>query len=280
MEKRKLSVCRFFGFLGSAPAKVDWHLARAGNSLLAQSRRDRAGDSHRDGWGIGYYVGGFPIVAWSASPAPDDGKFLIVAHSVCAHAVIAHVRDASVGVPALANTHPFTYGRWLFAHNGTVRQFDRVAPTLINEIPPALLTWRRGDTDSELVFYWLLAHLIRAGLDVTQPCADSTALSEIIAAAVKELGRRCDQAEADGEPSRLNLLLTDGSILLATRWRHSLYWSERRSSPLRSAFTSNAKDRRGIVVVSEPIDEEPWQEVADHSLLTVDSSLQVSVRAL
>lgn len=273
-------MCRFFGFLGSAPAKVDWHLARAGNSLLAQSRRDRAGDCHLDGWGIGYYVGGFPIVAWSASPAPDDGKFLIAAHSVRGHAVIAHVRDASVGVPALVNTHPFTFGRWLFAHNGTVRPFERVAPTLIAEIPPALLTWRQGGTDSELVFYWLLARLMHAGIDISQPCVDFAATTAIMATAIKELGRRCDQAEAEGEPSRLNVLLTDGSMLLATRWRHSLYWSERRGSPFRSTFVSNARDRRGIVVASEPIDEEPWQEVADHSLLTIDSSLQVSIRAL
>jgi glutamine amidotransferase len=269
-------MCRFFGYLGSAPAKVDWQLARAENSLLAQSRRDRAGDSHRDGWGIGYYINGSPIVAWSPNPAGEDGKFLIAARSVCAHAVIAHVRDASVGAPALVNTHPFTYARWLFAHNGTVRQFEHVAPTLIAEIPTPLLSRRRGDTDSELVFYWLLARMMHAGVDVIQPRADLPALTEIVGVALKDLAGRCDQVKGSDELSRLNILLTDGSFLLATRWRHSLCWSERCAWSLHSSV----KHRSGIFVASEPIDDQPWQEVADLSILSVDPSLQVSIRAL
>jgi glutamine amidotransferase len=272
-------MCRFFGFLGSGPAKIDWHLRRAEYSLLAQSRCDRAGDSHRDGWGIGYYVDEFPVVAWSASPAADDRKFLVVANAIRPHAAIAHVRDASVGVPALINTHPFTYGRWLFAHNGTVRPFERVAPTLISEIPPGLLGLRQGDTDSELVFYWLLARMMKVDLDIVQPHTDFAVLTEVIAAAVKELAARCDEGEVQDEPSRLNILLTNGSNLLATRWRHSLSWSERVPS-LSAGPASKSKSRHGIVVSSEPTDEGQWQEVPDYSLLAVDSSLRVSVRTL
>jgi glutamine amidotransferase len=258
-------MCRFFGLLGSAPAKVDWYLARADHSLLVQSRGDRAGDSHVDGWGIGYYVDGFPVVAWSASAAAADGKFLIVAHAVRARAVIAHVRDASVGGAALVNTHPFTYGRWLFAHNGTVRPFERVAPALTREIPPALLTWRQGNTDSELVFFWLLARLLRAGMDLTRPCADLAGLKQILAAAAKELASLCHESGEQGEPARLNFLLTDGSVLLATRWRHSLCWSRRAKS---------------VLVASEPIDRERWHDVTDGTLLTVDNELQVTMQAM
>jgi len=210
-------------------------------------------------------MNGFPIVAWSASPAPQDGKFLITANAVRAHAGIAHVRDASVGGPALVNTHPFTYGRWLFAHNGTVRPFERVAPTLTGEIPPALLTWRRGNTDSELVFYWLLARLMHAGIDIVSPITDLTALQQVIAAAVNELARRCDGSPDDVEPSKLNFLLTDGTVLLATRWRHTLCWSPR---------------PKAVLVASEPMDQEPWHEVADGTLLSVDTRLQVTMRPL
>jgi predicted glutamine amidotransferase len=258
-------MCRFFGFLGSAPAKVDWYLARAENSLLAQSRRDRTGNSHLDGWGIGYYAGDFPVVAWSASPAPTDGKFLIAAHAVRARAVIAHVRDASVGGASLVNTHPFTYGRWLFAHNGTVTPFEHVAPALTSEIPPALFSWRQGNTDSELVFYWLLARMMRAGMDLGQPCSDLPALRQILSAVVKELASACAQAGDNSEPSKLNFLLTDGSVLLATRWRHSLCWSSRKNS---------------VLVASEAMDQERWHEVADGTLLTVDSRLQVTMQPM
>jgi predicted glutamine amidotransferase len=257
-------MCRFFGFLGSAPAKTDWYLTRAENSLLAQSRHDLSGDSHGDGWGIGHYVNGLPVVAWSAAPASKDGQIEIISRAISSHAVIAHVRDASVGVSALANTHPFPYGPWLFAHNGTVRPFERVAPTLMEEIPAALLSWRRGNTDSELAFYWLLARMSRAGIDPMLPGSAPSVLSQVLAASVTELASRCARA-GNGEPAKFNFLLCDGTNLLATRWGHSLYWSRR----------SN-----GVAIASEPVDPVSWQEVPERSLLCVDSALQVVSESL
>ncbi len=267
-------MCRFFGLLGTGPGKVDWHLVRAKNALVAKSRQDQAGNSHRDGWGIGYYVGRFPIVAWSASPAAEDNKFLITARAIASHAVIAHVRDASVGLPSLANTHPFTHGPWLFAHNGTVRNFAQVAPTLIAEIDPSLQVRRLGDTDSELVFYWLLSRLMRAGINPGQACGDLPQLARIVAAAVPELARRCEPQSPD-EPTRLNFLLTDGTVLLASRWRHSVFWAERLLAVPRRHHRHHA-----VIVASEAIDDDPWQEIPDASLLTVNASLQTSVRLL
>jgi glutamine amidotransferase len=79
------------------------------------------------------------------------------------------------------------------------------------------------------------------------------------------MASRCAQAGDNGEPSKLNFLLTDGSVLLATRWRHSLCWSARKNS---------------LLIASEAMDQERWYEVADETLLTVDSRLQMMMQPL
>lgn len=54
--------------------------------------------------------------------------------------------------------------------------------------------------------------------------------------------------------SRLNLLLTDGSTIVATAWGDSLWYLD--------------EPGRRMVVASEPYDDDPyWREVPDRTLL-------------
>jgi predicted glutamine amidotransferase len=80
---------------------------------------------------------------------------------------VAHVRNRTVGTPALENTHPFKrvlWGRdWVFAHSGTL---PKVKGKPLREFTPV------GDTDSEHAFCWLLAELhaaFPAGYPQEQP---------------------------------------------------------------------------------------------------------------
>jgi glutamine amidotransferase len=181
--------------------------------------------------------------------------------------VLAHVRNGSVGSRALANTHPFVFGRWLFAHNGTVTAFERVGPALAEETHPRFRSARHGSTDSEAVFYWLLSRMTEAGLETGRPCADLLSLTAFVGRAVVELAGRCEGAGAE-EPASLNLLLTDGAVLVASRWGRSLYWQADRFG------------RHNAVIASEPTDASDWHEVPDHSVLSVDGDGRVNCSSL
>ena len=65
---------------------------------------------------------------------------------------MAHVR-ATTGSPVQrSNCHPFDYGKWLFVHNGEIREFDTLHRDLAFAVAPALFPNIRGTTDSELMF--------------------------------------------------------------------------------------------------------------------------------
>lgn len=155
-------MCRLYGFIATEPTKVECSLIRAQNALLKQSRLDSRGFRHPDGWGIAYYVDALPVVERRSGAAYEDLRFDAAAKLVHARIVVAHVRAASVGVPSTANTHPFQLGRWVFAHNGTIRRFEKVGPRLEASTEAAgLLRYRRGTTDSELAFLWILGRIRR-----------------------------------------------------------------------------------------------------------------------
>ncbi len=278
-------MCRLYGFLASAPTKVDCTLVRAQNALLAQSRSDEHGLANPDGWGIGFYLDGKPSVEKRDTAAYEDLHFSAAAARVSARAVVAHVRRATVGRPAPNNTHPFSWGRWTFAHNGTVSAFARVAPELERATDPDLLVARAGTTDSELLFLWLLAELRRAGIDLERSEGETLRLGRWVGESIRRIDRLCSRQEG-AEPAALNILLTDGVGLVGVRWGRSLHWLER--AGVRDcevcghchAPTEAGDGYRAVVVASERISGESWREVPERSLLSVDGSLRVEIEGL
>ncbi len=275
-------MCRLYGFRSNEETKVECTLARAQNALLIQSRGDMRGISHSDGWGIGFYRSNAPAVERRAAAAHADLHFGMAAERVFSETVIAHVRKATVGQPQIANTHPFTHGPWIFAHNGTVTGFEHVAPRMEDEIPPHLCALRRGTTDSELAFYWLLARMERAGISPERPADTLPPLAELLGTAVAELAGWCAEADPTETP-RLNFLLTDGHYLIATRWNHTLYWVERDGirdceiCGIPHVHHTPGFPYRAVIVASEPISHEEWQEVPDRSVVVVDGSVHTRI---
>src|SRR5215813_7542719 len=140
-------MCRLFGFRSNKPTGVHRSLLTEKNSLRAQSAE------HRDGWGIAYYAGTLPEVAHGIGPAHSDPEFERVSSLLSSHAVLAHVRLASIGAVHLRNAHPFQHGRWSFAHNGTISNFHKAQGSLEAKIDPEFLPLLRSETDSERCFY-------------------------------------------------------------------------------------------------------------------------------
>ncbi len=275
-------MCRLYGFRASAPSQVECTLVRAQNALLAQSRTDQRGVANADGWGIGFYGNGTPEIEKCDTAAFQDLRFSEAAQQVHSPTVIAHVRRATVGTSQRANTHPFSFGVWTFAHNGTVTAFDRVAPELERQTEPRLLEHRQGSTDSELVFLWLVGRLADAGLDSEGPCRDLGRLVEVFASSVGALVALSRRLGAT-EPTKLNLLLTDGVVLVASRRGNTLYCVERQGvhdcevcgSP--HLASEGDADYRAAIVASEPISREAWREVPEGSLVSIDGDIALEI---
>ncbi|MCA9085223.1 MAG: class II glutamine amidotransferase [Planctomycetaceae bacterium] len=271
-------MCRLYGFRANEDTKVECTLVHAQNALLMQSRSDMIGRAHPDGWGIAFYHGECPEVEHSAAAAFEDMHFSNTAERIFTQTVVAHVRLATVGGSSVLNSHPFVHGHWTFAHNGTVRGFETLREELIAETLPSLRLSRRGQTDSEHSFYWLLSRMSSAGIKLEEKITDADKLIEVVRSAVVELNERCARLNQE-DPPRLNFLLTDGHVMIVTRWNNSLYWVSRVGvHDCEICGIPHVKHHTGttyhaVVIASEPISHEEWQEVPNQHLLFVDSNI-------
>ena len=253
-------MCRLFGCRTAAPGGVAHELLHGANALRVQSRE------HPDGWGLGWYVGRVPQVTRSLTAAHGDEDFEEVSSFVTASTIVAHIRKASVGRVALENTHPFEWGPWLFAHNGTIPEWEKCRAGMESEIDPALRNELRGETDSERCFLVFLTRLSRR-------CDPTAARFEDAAAAMAEtvqiVVRTC------GGEAATTFLATDGHTMLACRRSRTLYVSA--AEPQRDGrvawFAVASEDPR----LHEPVPpgRSPWHEVPGGTIVGVDPDLRL-----
>ncbi len=275
-------MCRLFGFRSVIPSMVHQSLVGADNALRVQSER------HRDGWGVAYYVDGTPHVTKSSASAVDDTLFSRVSGVVASETVVAHVRNATQGNLSVLNAHPFQYGRWIFAHNGDIPEFEEVRDVLMSEIAPRLRRFVLGDTDSEVIFYLFLSELQRQG-----PLASNMAVDEVMAAlstAVKTVREICDTPQR-GHTSLLTLLTTNGSALAATQGGKELHWATYKTrcpdrdhcpslapeceAPTKTGFVNH------LILSSEPLGgENVWQALEPGDMIGVDWRMKLAQRKL
>ncbi|MEE2828204.1 MAG: class II glutamine amidotransferase, partial [Myxococcota bacterium] len=158
-------MCRIFAFQSRVSLKVQRSLVKAENALQSQSRE------HPHGWGIAYYLTGerTPHCIRSVESAFTDERFGRVSEFLTSHAVLAHVRKATVGDLTVENTHPFHWNGWSFGHNGTLFGFEQISDQLRARVHPRFLPVIQGDTDSETLFYLLLTMLEEIGVDLDNP---------------------------------------------------------------------------------------------------------------
>src|SRR5215472_14476913 len=208
-------MCRLFGFRSPLSERVHDALVLERNSLRRQSLE------HPDGWGIASWQdAGLPQVARGLGAAHLDPEFERVSSGVKARTVLAHLRLASVGSVKLDNAHPFTHGRWAFAHNGTLHAFDRHRPAIEALIAPAYLTFR-GDTDSERCFALFLTRLSSRTDPLGTPSLRDVQWA--LATTMDEIATVTDVDVGNGKRSAMNFLVTDGELLAATRRDRTLF---------------------------------------------------------
>ena len=269
-------MCRLYGFRSNEPTKVECSLVHAQNALMVQSRADLQGFSNAHGWGIAVYEDTVPHVERQAWAAYHGEHFRRAAARIFARDVLAHVRRATVGPPAIENTHPFVHGRWAMAHNGTVPGFKTLRAEMLAAMTPEHRAAIRGVTDSEHVFRVIMSYHDRAP---DQPLLDTVRL------AVLQVIAWC-RAINPWARIGLNLLLTDGQRLVGTRWGRTLHYIHRRGiydceiCGFPHIHHEPGTDYRAITIASEPITHEAWREVPDHSIFAADAETGLTIEPL
>jgi predicted glutamine amidotransferase len=237
-------MCRLFGTAASAPVDISFELIEAPNPIVEQS------EAHDSGWGIAYYRDGRPRVERFPHAAYADPGFSGVAECESSLFVV-HVRRATVGGLAPANTHPFQRGPCVYAHNGTI-----LRP---NDLLDLADTKPRGDTDSERFFNALMTRF------------DSDDVIGSLRRTVEDVAERC-------RFSALNFLFCDGKRLYAYRLGlYELFWLVRNldlDADTRTHYHLHIERPHGehvVLVSSEKLtDDEPWGAFGQDELVVCD----------
>jgi ergothioneine biosynthesis protein EgtC len=277
-------MCRHLAYLGPPVSLARLVLAPA-HGLYEQSwapRRQTHGVVNADGFGLGWYPAGpeageageigagdagdparQPARYRRAVPIWTDQNLPELARAIRSRAVIAAVRSATAGTGQEETAAaPFRDGRFLLSHNGAIpdwihlptdlesaRGADSGTGTALDPLDPADLLSLEARSDTALL--WLLIYReLRRGL------APDRAVATVI------------RAVAEVRPTaRLNLLLTDGKSIIATRYGDTLWY---RTGP------------GSVLVASEPDDEEPaaWREVPEDTLLLATAAGVVHTTSL
>jgi gamma-glutamyl hercynylcysteine S-oxide hydrolase len=194
-------------------------------------------------------AGGVAVRYRRATPMWSDTTLPALAASVTVGAALAAVRSATVGMPVTETAAaPFGDGPWLFSHNGVVTGWPGSMAKPAATLPVTDLLTLEAPTDAALLWA-LVRDRLRAGAGPAEAVAGTVA-----------------EVERAAPGSRLNLLLTDGTSIVATAAGHAL---------------SVRRDAASILVSSEPLDDDPaWRPVPDRALLVAGTDRTLTITEL
>jgi predicted glutamine amidotransferase len=255
-------MCRWLAYSGS-PIRLEELLVKRDRSLIDQSLHSRLGatTTNGDGFGVGWYDDtDAPRLYRSTHPAWNDRNLRELAAGVSSPLFFAHIRASTGTAIQETNTHPFRHGRWLWMHNGLIREFARMRRELLAAVDDSLFTSIEGTTDSEAMFFLALTF----GLE-----------DDPISAVARMVGlvEQTGQNHGIAEPLQMTIATTDGRTVWAFRYSsegdsRSLYFSTRLDA-LKAAYPE-LEELAGLsdetrVVVSEPLGDlqGAWNQVPE-----------------
>jgi predicted glutamine amidotransferase len=258
-------MCRWLAYSGS-PILIEELLYKPKHSLIDQSRHARLGvdTTNGDGFGVGWYDqdGQPPAVFRSIEPAWNDRNLREVASHVHSPLFLAHIRASTGTAVQQTNCHPFRHEKWLWVHNGLVRDFHLIKRDLALAVDESLYAYIEGSADSEMLFYLALTF----GLEDDPPSAVARMVGF-----VEEVGHR----HGTEHPIQMTIGTTDGKNVWAFRYSserksRSLFYSAdirsvREMYPERPRLQEASDETR--IIVSEPLVDLPgaWNEVPESS---------------
>lgn len=248
-------MCRMIAYLG-APAPLSSIVFDPPHSLESQAYRPREmtyGMVNVDGTGIAWWTEPhlMPLRYITESTPWADANLAHLAPRLTGTAMLGAVRSATPGIPfGPGNVQPYTRDRLAGTHNGRIDGFRGPAGRkLLDRLPDDLFAALDVMNDSLALFLTIYGHY-----------RDSSDIGDALRAG---LGDVAEVVDAAGVTAALNVIYGDGEHFVATR--HSI------GQPLNSLYTR--RDRRGALIASEPLDDDPgWEPVPDHALVTVTAA--------
>jgi glutamine amidotransferase len=284
-------MCRFVAYQGHPVLLADL-LYRPRHSLVAQSStsEEMSQPFNGDGFGVGWYapeIDSEPCVVKAAVPAWSSTNAKSLSTKIRSGHVFAHIRGASPGMAVQqSNCHPFSFGPFLFMHNGSVEHFARLRRRLQQGLSDRAFESIQGTTDSE--------HAFAVFLDaIGDPNARRTA-DDLRAALVATIARLTELARGV-DPAAclyLNFAVTDGTHTVAshysagTKLTASLYYSAGARYVVDGddgdMLDTDAAMFGAVMVASEPLTRRPedWKAVPANHTLTIDSGLRLGLHPI
>jgi glutamine amidotransferase len=305
-------MCRFVAYLGE-PIVLEQMLFLPDSSIVEQAVHPQLLSAMN--------LAGFGVTAWdrgSADPKRPwtyrtpglpffDRNLRSLSRKAHADALIAHVRGVVLTdreVVDEGNVHPFRFEGipTALAMNGDLEDFPVMRYDLVEHIRPELARRIEGTTDSEWLYALILSQL--ADPSARADPDELAAATERALMLVREVRARHGLARQ----SAVNLVLSDGHCLVATRFAYDYGWyhegwsfasGERRYDFTTLWFAQGSgyglhdgewgvgpgRPETSIVIASEPLthDRSRWLEVAEYAMLVVrpgDDGLVVQTREL
>ncbi len=256
-------MCRWLAYSGT-PIALEELLVKRDRSLIDQSLHSRLGatTTNGDGFGVGWYEEGeMPRLYRSTHPAWNDRNLRELAAGIRSPLFMAHIRASTGTAIQETNTHPFRHGRWLWMHNGLVREFPTVKRELVLAVDASLYPSIEGTTDSETLFYLALTF----GLE-----DDPIGAVERTVGLVEDVGRK----HGVEHPIQMTIATSDGRSIWAFRYSSEhdsrSLWFSTRMDALKAMYPESLLQTLSDetrVVVSEPLGDlaGAWQEVPESS---------------
>jgi predicted glutamine amidotransferase len=272
------------------PIVIDKLLYQPKNSLVNQSisAKEIEEPLNGDGFGIGWYtpeISEEPVTFVSVNPAWSNRNLRNLAPKIQTECFVAHVRAATVGEVSESNCHPFRYKNLLMMHNGGIENFSTVKRKIREPLTDSAYNWIKGQTDSEHIFAYLISYLQNKRQSITtdglMEAFENTFLT--IKVLLREGGIR--------EPAYLNMVVTDGSMIVGTRYVTSpdeepltLYHSEGSRYVVEEGITrlvAKNNDDQAVMVVSEKLtDDKDWMLVPANHFVIVEKNLDVKIKPI
>lgn len=234
-----------------------------------------------DGFGIGWYnqnrIEAGACVYKCITPAWNNHNLKNIVKHIDSYLIMGHIRAVHRAYSpdhghkneiSEDNCHPFVFGRYSFMHNGGISKFVNVKRVIREGLPDHLYNEITGTTDSEHLFAVLLDEIGDLEKELT-----AKELGDVVERTINRI-TKLSKSKGVTVGSSMNIILTDGRHLIATRCRTDL---DDENPSLFYCVGSGAYDAKAassddnsICISSEPMSTDPrWTSLPRNHMITV-----------
>ncbi|MGC6404307.1 MAG: class II glutamine amidotransferase [Candidatus Comchoanobacterales bacterium] len=262
-------MCRFAAYHGENPMLMADLMTSSKNALIYQRDMEQAGEPdimNADGFGMGWYdhnIDELPAVYRSIQPVWNDQNLAHIANKIQSNTLVGHIRAATVGDINSANCHPFFHKDLMMVHNGSIHGIHLFKKAFVAHMSDDSFNHIKGNTDTEYLFHTISSQLNQLekaqsnGKDLVKVIRD-------VFSFIASLDQEHDTY------SRINIILTNGRQMLATRW------SSKPNDDVLKMYFKPSQD--GVIIASEHLDDsDDWEILPRQHILLVSQQYKYSL---